>query len=380
MLKIALCCESRVGPILLSRFLQGTATANNSIQVLGEEIRCYWVFELATVKMSKLSQLQDVDLKLLRCFCTLVEEGSFAAAQAALNLSQSTLSEYLKTLELRLGVVLCQRGPKGFQLFDEGREIYLAARQLFESVESFKRNVSSVNRGTTGELVIAIQEAVIDNPHCMLPAAIERFSRTYSGIRLRVEMMLGFRLVGKIADGLIPVGIGVRPKAFETQVTFTDLFEENLALFCGKGHPLFHVPPEEIAAEKITSSAYCSRGHLEDFSAERRVEMPAGDIGLGSQAHVALILSGRNVGYLPTHTAQPFCDKGLLRPLLPDEASHVSRVGVMTGPGTSKFKVAQIFVQTLIDTHLRPDRNLAVNSTGARRQSAGKPTLVSRAR
>ena len=45
----------------------------------------------------------DIDLKLLRSFCCIVEEGSFTSAQAALNLSQSALSEYLKSLEIRLG-------------------------------------------------------------------------------------------------------------------------------------------------------------------------------------------------------------------------------------------------------------------------------------
>ncbi|MBV8839057.1 MAG: LysR family transcriptional regulator, partial [Alphaproteobacteria bacterium] len=89
--------------------------------------------------MSGPSQIYDVDLKLLRCFCAIVEEGSFTAAQATLNLSQSVLSEHLKSLEIRLGMRLCQRGPKGFKLYREGEVVYQAAKELFASIEIFKQ-------------------------------------------------------------------------------------------------------------------------------------------------------------------------------------------------------------------------------------------------
>ena len=101
--------------------------------------------------MSGPSQIYDVDLKLLRCFCAIVEEGSFTAAQATLNLSQSVLSEHLKSLEIRLGTRLCQRGPKGFKLYREGEVVYQAAKDLFASIELFKQRASTINETSFGE-------------------------------------------------------------------------------------------------------------------------------------------------------------------------------------------------------------------------------------
>ena len=37
------------------------------------------------------------------------------------------MSEHLKTLEIRLGFVLCKRGPGGFKLLPEGERVYKAA-------------------------------------------------------------------------------------------------------------------------------------------------------------------------------------------------------------------------------------------------------------
>ena len=165
--------------------------------------------------MSGPSQIYDVDLKLLRCFCAIVEEGSFTAAQAALNLSQSVLSEHLKSLEIRLGTRLCQRGPKGFKLFREGEVVYQAAKELFASIELFKQRASTINETAYGELVVGIQDGIVDNPNARISEAIERFTNYYPNIRFKIEIMLGFQMAGKVADGLIHVGIGLVTDQFE---------------------------------------------------------------------------------------------------------------------------------------------------------------------
>lgn len=62
---------------------------------------------------TRVRRLDNIDLRLLRVFAVLAETGSFAAAQIALNLSQSTLSTHLASLEQRLGGPLCLRGARG---------------------------------------------------------------------------------------------------------------------------------------------------------------------------------------------------------------------------------------------------------------------------
>ncbi|MGQ3028986.1 MAG: LysR family transcriptional regulator, partial [Ferrovibrionaceae bacterium] len=68
--------------------------------------------------------LDTADIRLLRLFMTIVEAGGFAAAQGELNLSLSTISTHVSTLETRLGVVLCKRGRSGFEVTPEGQAVY----------------------------------------------------------------------------------------------------------------------------------------------------------------------------------------------------------------------------------------------------------------
>ncbi|MBH0237983.1 LysR family transcriptional regulator [Methylobrevis albus] len=302
--------------------------------------------------MQNLSQIYDVDLKLLRCFCTIVEEGSFTAAQATLNLSQSMLSEYLKSLEIRLGTRLCQRGPKGFKLFREGELVYEAAKDLFASVEAFRQRASNLTEKAERELVIGIQDNIVDNPRSRVAEAIGRFEEYYPNVRFRVEVMLGFQLTGRLADGLVHVGVGIVNDHFQ-QLSAEYLFDEQAWICCAPEHPLFGVPDAEITPEQIASAAYAHRGNHEFYHPDRvRNEAGRGDIGHGAQAHLVLILSGRNIGYVPDHVAQAYFATGQLRPLRPDITRLVNPISAITGPSTADFKLARRFVDCLVDLHM----------------------------
>ena len=54
-----------------------------------------------------------MDWDKLRVFHAVAEAGSFSSAQIALNLSQSTLSTHIKSLERLLNGALCLRGRRG---------------------------------------------------------------------------------------------------------------------------------------------------------------------------------------------------------------------------------------------------------------------------
>src|SRR5438034_1710130 len=105
--------------------------------------------------MAKLRQVSDLDIKLLRSFSEIVDRGGFAAAQSSLNISQSVMSEHVKTLEIRLGFTLCKRGPGGFKLLPEGEAVYKAAKELFGAIDGFKAEISEISEEISGELVIA---------------------------------------------------------------------------------------------------------------------------------------------------------------------------------------------------------------------------------
>ena len=108
--------------------------------------------------------IQQADLRLLRVFQTIVQSGGIAAAEMVLNVGRSTISRQLADLELRLGVKLCDRGPGGFALTEEGARIFEAANNLLASVDNFTVEVNEINDRLVGRLSIALFDMTLTNP------------------------------------------------------------------------------------------------------------------------------------------------------------------------------------------------------------------------
>jgi DNA-binding transcriptional LysR family regulator len=302
--------------------------------------------------MTKLSQVTDLDLRLLRSFAEIVDHGGFAAAQASLNISQSVLSEHLKTLETRLGFVLCKRGPGGFKLMPEGERVYKAAKQLFGAVDAFKGDIGEIGDEMSGEVVVAIEDEVVSNPNCRLPQALQIFGeRVGRRVRLRVETMVGYQSIGRVADGSAHLGISVSDVRAR-DVSAQHIFDEVAELYCGKGHPLFDLPDHDITETQLASHPYSSRGHLEfrEVSLITREYRP-GDVGLGAQAQLTLILSGRDLGYLPSHFAAPFVHAGRLRSVRPDLTRRVVPVHVISRDVGPHGKLVALLRSCVIMAH-----------------------------
>ena len=105
-------------------------------------------------------RLDNIDLRLLRVFLTIVEAGGFADAQISLNLSSSTLSTHLASLERIIGGQLCDRGRRGFRLTALGQSTYNAATLLFADIDTFQARIGRDRGRLVGRLLIGIVDGV----------------------------------------------------------------------------------------------------------------------------------------------------------------------------------------------------------------------------
>ncbi len=260
-------------------------------------------------------RLDNIDIRLLRVFVTLVEAGSFADAQIALNLSQPTLSTHLAALERKLGGVLCVRGRRGFQLTPFGEATYHAAQRLFADIHTFEERVGQHNGQLFGRLRIGIVDGIVTNPALGLQHVIGRFMENAENVFIDLELANPHVLEQAISDGRRDVVIGpFSQKA--PGVTYVALHREPHGLYCGKGHPLFDAKGT-VSKEAIEKALFSVRGyrHLDDLY---RADHPrASGHVLQMEAQEMLILSGRFVGFLPRHIGETWARQDLMRELKP---------------------------------------------------------------
>lgn len=77
----------------------------------------------------------DLDLRLVRYFVAVADEGHFGRAAAALHLAQPSLSRQIRSLEERLGARLLDRTPQGSRLTDAGTTFLQLAKSLLRTAD-----------------------------------------------------------------------------------------------------------------------------------------------------------------------------------------------------------------------------------------------------
>jgi DNA-binding transcriptional LysR family regulator len=89
---------------------------------------------------------RDVDLKHLRYFLAVADEGTFTAAADRLHMTQPALSRAIRALEGELDTVLFLRTPQGAELTEAGRVLDRDARNLLESAEAALARAARIGR------------------------------------------------------------------------------------------------------------------------------------------------------------------------------------------------------------------------------------------
>ncbi len=302
--------------------------------------------------MSKPSPaLSDIDLKLLRVFCAIVECGGFTQAQIELNLSRSTISTHMSNLETRLGFRLCQRGRAGFALTSRGRAVYDASRGLLSSIESYRSQINQLREQIVGEITIGIVDNVITNAQCHLARAMSHIFETTRDLRITLRVAPPDQVEEQLVRGHLHMAVAPR---FMTRkhISQTGLFTETQQLYCGWKHPLFALDSDAITREIIAQQDYVRRGYVSVLTSYSSIfELPAVAISHQMEGLAHFVLSGRCVGFLPAHYAQYWVDRGEMRPLLPDELQFDIQIGLARDDNTEHSLAESHVYDAIVSAH-----------------------------
>jgi len=293
-----------------------------------------------------MTNVANIDLRLLRVFTTIVECGGFSAAQTELNISQSTISNHMIALEERLRSKLCQRGRSGFQLTDQGKIVYDAAVRLFASIDEFHSETESLHGTLTGELRIGVVDNTVTDPRAPTTEAIRRFSARSNSVHIKLIVDSPPALQRKLIDRHIDVAMmGFVPRL--TNLRYQSLYIESSALYCSESHPLFVVGDDQLSLDKIRRFPFASRSYWCNQDLDRVGVRKAAATVEQMEAQLTLALSGAYLAFLPMHYAKRWVDEGRLRPLLVDDLSYAVRFQLVSRKGIRTTPLVKAFVQDI---------------------------------
>jgi LysR family transcriptional regulator, transcriptional activator for bauABCD operon len=289
-----------------------------------------------------LGRVSDADLRLLRVFAAVVECGGFAAAQALLNVSESTISTHMHDLETRLGLRLCQRGRGGFRLTEDGEAVFRAAGDLFGSLDRFQTKIATRKRQLNGPLVIGMPDNIITHPEFPLSAAIDRFYGRENAVHISLEVLTPRDLERGVLEGRLHLAIAPRHQRV-AGLRYEKLIVEINYFYCGRMHPLFSQTSRKLSAEEIAAGGLISRGYLSNFDQRFFKDAPHHATAYSMEASAILILSGRFGGFLPSYYAQRWVAAGDMRALRPDILAYSPDFFIVSRKGADLSLAAKTF-------------------------------------
>jgi len=153
-----------------------------------------------------------MDLKQLKYFVTVVEEGTISAAAKKLFMSQPPLSTQIKLLEEEFGCMLFQRGQRQIQLTEAGKRLYEKAVILLEISRVTKEEVRECAASKAGVIRLEL---------------VAEFSKLHPEINFQIYESDTYDLIEKLQTNIVQLAI-VRTPYLEENFTVEPLGTEAL--------------------------------------------------------------------------------------------------------------------------------------------------------
>ncbi|MCU1735424.1 MULTISPECIES: LysR family transcriptional regulator [unclassified Pseudomonas] len=295
-----------------------------------------------------LRTVTDLDLRLLRIFTTVVKCGGFTAAQAELNMSQSNISMHIGSLEKRLGYRLCERGKGGFRLTAKGKRILDASQAMFDAIGLFRDEAQALSGNLVGDLYVGLADNVATLPQARFGEALATFYQREQDVQLNLYVNSPTELELAVIDGQLDLAVSYFSRS-RPSLDYLPLYTEEIGVFCGDRHPLFD--EAEPALERIAACNWISHGFLpENQDLPLRPERSrATAYHMEAVAHA--VLAGTHLGYLPTHYAQIWIERGRMRALQPERLRYEVVHSMITYTGRPRSEAARAFIEDLLAVH-----------------------------
>ncbi|MBW4556236.1 MAG: LysR family transcriptional regulator [Trichormus sp. ATA11-4-KO1] len=175
-------------------------------------------------------------LEQLQAFLAIAETGSFQQAARRCNVTQSTISRQIQSLEADLGVELFHRSSHA-KLTLGGECLLPRVRKICQEWQTATQELTDLIAGKQPELCIAAIHSLCAS---YLPPVLQKFCHDYPQVQLRVTSLGSDRALKVLKDGLVDLAIVMNNRFLTTsrEMVVEPLYEEPIEVLTAANHPL----------------------------------------------------------------------------------------------------------------------------------------------
>ena len=198
-------------------------------------------------------QRVDLELRQLKYFVKVGELLNFTEAARDLCVSQSTLSQQIRSLEDELRCSLLVRDSHSVTLTEEGRYFLSDARKTLQQARQCVDRIADVQNLDEGELNIGCTHSF----GTILRETMLEFTRLHPNIRLNACFKTMEELMGMLQRQEVDFALSYKPHELYENIESHVLFDNKLCVFVSESHPMAsEVARGEISLRRMQELKY----------------------------------------------------------------------------------------------------------------------------
>lgn len=171
-----------------------------------------------------------MDTRQLETFLAVVQQGGFAAAARAVNLTPSAVSQQISALEAELKADLFDRSRRPPVLTTKGAEVLNSARAILRIVTETKSTLTGGD--VRGTLAIGTLRT---GGSSIVPRALADLSAAYPGLAFRMRIGMSEDLMEEVASGQLDAALVADHVAVPPSLRWTPVMSEPLVVVMPPG-------------------------------------------------------------------------------------------------------------------------------------------------
>lgn len=193
-----------------------------------------------------------MQIETLKVFCDLSETESFTKAAQINDITQSAVSQQIRSLENQFRATLIERSKKKFRLTREGQILYEHSKQIIQTYDTLRAHLQELRDVVSGTLRVA---TIYSIGLYDLPPFLKRFLKTHRTVNVHVEYHRANRVYEDVLSNVCDVGL-VAFAVKESRLEVVPLWRDKLVLVCSPRHPLANrgtIPLSALRGERFIS-------------------------------------------------------------------------------------------------------------------------------
>ena len=175
-----------------------------------------------------------MEIKHINSFVFVAETGSFSIAASRCYLTQSAISQHIKTLEDELNCKLLIRNSHDITLTENGEELLPRAKEILKQVDDCKEHINAINNCYTGELRIGVGFGIA--PY--IRKAAMTFIERYPNVRPNAEFSKAEVLNKRLREHQLDIAFTMNTAYNDEGIESISCVPFTICAMMSKSHPL----------------------------------------------------------------------------------------------------------------------------------------------